>query len=57
MSLPSVYLIDASVYIFRAWFSIPDTMVDKNQNPVNAVYGYAQFLSQFLESVQPEFVA
>lgn len=52
-----IYLIDASIFIFRAWFSIPDTMVDKNQNPVNAVYGYAQFLSQFLESVQPEFVA
>lgn len=52
-----IYLIDASIFVFRAWFSIPDTMVDKNQNPVNAVYGYAQFLSQFLEAVQPEFVA
>jgi 5'-3' exonuclease len=52
-----IYLIDASIFIFRAWFSIPDTMVDKNQNPVNAVYGYARFLSEFLESVQPDFVA
>jgi hypothetical protein len=24
MNLPPVYLIDASVYIIRAWFSVPD---------------------------------
>ena len=51
------YLIDASIYIFRAWFSIPDSMTDSDSNPVNAVYGYARFLSDFLETVQPEFVA
>ena len=52
-----VYLIDASIFIFRAWFSIPDTMTDADKNPVNAVYGYARFLSDFIESVQPEHVA
>ncbi len=51
------YLIDASIYIFRAWFSIPDSMTDTDRNPVNAVYGYARFLSDFLEHVQPEFIA
>lgn len=51
------YLIDASIYIFRAWFSIPDSMTDTDRNPVNAVFGYARFLSDFLETVQPEFVA
>lgn len=51
------YLIDASIFIFRAWFSIPDSMTDANDNPVNAVYGYARFLSDFIESVQPEHVA
>lgn len=51
------YLIDASIYIFRAWFSIPDSMTDSESNPVNAVYGYARFLSDFLETVQPEYVA
>jgi 5'-3' exonuclease len=52
-----VYLIDASIFIFRAWFSIPDTMTDADDNPVNAVYGYARFLSDFIEAVQPEHVA
>ena len=51
------YLIDASIYIFRAWFSIPDSMTDKSRNPVNAVYGYARFLSEFVEKVRPDFIA
>jgi len=52
-----LYVVDASIFIFRAWFSIPDTMTDADDNPVNAVYGYARFLSDFIESVQPEHVA
>jgi len=52
-----IYLIDASVFVFRSWFSIPDDMVDADLNPVNAVYGFAGFLSGFLESVQPAYVA
>jgi len=52
-----MYLIDASIFVFRAWFSIPDSMTDANDNPVNAVYGYARFLSDFIEAVQPEHVA
>jgi len=50
------YLIDASIFIFRAWFSVPDTMTCPNDFPVNAVYGYTRFLSDFLESVQPDEV-
>ena len=49
-----LYLIDASVYVFRAWYSIPDDMRDPDGNPVNALYGYARFLGDFLEQVQPE---
>jgi DNA polymerase-1 len=51
------YLIDASIFIFRAWFSVPDTMTCPNNHPVNAVYGYTRFLSDFLETVQPDSVA
>lgn len=52
-----IYLIDASVFVFRAWFSIPDSMTDEQRNPVNAVYGFARFLGDFLEEIQPAFVA
>lgn len=51
------YLIDASVYVFRAWFSVPDDMIDGEGNPVNALYGYARFLGDFLEQVRPAHVA
>jgi 5'-3' exonuclease len=51
------YIIDASVYVFRAWFSIPDDMQDSDGNPVNALYGFARFLSDFLEHTKPEYVA
>ncbi len=51
------YLIDGSVYVFRAWFSMPDDMRDRDGNPVNAFYGYCRFLSDFLERVRPAHVA
>ena len=52
-----VYLIDASVYVFRAWFSVPDDMTDGDGNPVNALYGFTRFLADFLEYVSPDQVA
>lgn len=51
------YLIDGSVYVFRAWFSMPDDMVDHDGNPVNAFYGFCRFLGDFMERVKPEHVA
>ena len=51
------YLIDASVYVFRAYYSMPDDMVDEQGNPVNALYGFCRFLGDFLEQENPEHVA
>lgn len=51
------YLIDGSVYVFRAWFSMPDDMVDADGNPVNAFYGFCRFLGDFMERVEPAHVA
>ena len=51
------YLIDASVYIFRAYYSMPDDMVDGEGNPVNALYGFSRFLGDFMEQVTPEYIA
>jgi len=52
-----IYVIDASVYVFRAWFSIPDSMIDEESNPVNALYGFTRFLGDFLEEAKPDYVA
>lgn len=51
------YLIDASVYVFRAYYSMPEDMVDEQGNPVNALYGFCRFLGDFMENVTPEYVA
>lgn len=48
-----LYLIDASVYIFRAWFSIDPSLVDEAGNPANAVDGYGNFLLDFLQDADP----
>ena len=50
------YLIDASVYIFRAHYSMPDDMVDAEGNPINALYGFCRFLGDFMEQVRPQHI-
>jgi DNA polymerase-1 len=52
-----VYLVDASIYIFRAWFSLPDSIQDNKGRPVNAVYGYVHFLCQLIERQSPAYMA
>ncbi len=52
-----IYLVDASVYVFRAWFSIPDKMTGPHGYPVNALYGYMRFLGDLLEKTTPESMA
>lgn len=42
------WLLDASIYIFRAWFSLPDQWHTRGGKPLNAVYGYAGFLLDLL---------
>ena len=52
----TVYLLDASIYIFRAWFGYPDHYHDAAGRPVNAVYGYLRTLLSLLDRQQPEFM-
>lgn len=56
MSKPPVYLIDSSIYVFRAWFVMPDSITDRDDNPVNAVYGFTDFVYQFLSETRPEHI-
>ncbi len=51
-----VYLIDASVYVFRAFFSLPETMVNAHGAPINAIHGFAGFLAELKKRVGPESV-
>ena len=57
MTKPVVYLIDASIYIFRAWFSLPSELTNHEGQPVNAVYGFTRFLTEFVEKTNATHVA
>ena len=56
MSAP-VHLVDASLYVFRAWHSMPLELVDRAGHPVNAVHGFARFVLELLERHRPERIA
>ncbi len=49
----TIHLIDASPYIFRAYFSLPSSIVDPTGRSVNAVHGFAGFLLRYLAEEQP----
>ncbi|MES1950789.1 5'-3' exonuclease (including N-terminal domain of PolI) [Salinisphaera sp. S4-8] len=50
-------LVDASVYIFRAFHSLPSSLTGRDDQPLNAVYGYTTFLVQLLEADDDRQVA
>jgi 5'-3' exonuclease len=52
-----VYLVDASIYIFRAYYSLPDTLTNAEGEPINALHGFAGFLGNLLDEVRPEHLA
>ena len=52
-----VYLIDASIYIFRAYYSVPDNLFNDDGQPINALHGFAGFLAAFLDEVKPQHLA
>jgi len=56
-SRPTLYLVDASLYVFRAWHSMPDEFRDADGWPTNAVHGFARFLLELLERERPRHIA
>jgi 5'-3' exonuclease len=52
-----IYLIDASVYVFRSYHALPSDMVDRDGNPVHAVFGFARMLGDLLERARPRHIA
>lgn len=56
MSGKPLFLIDASLYVFRAWHSMPDEFTDADGCPVNAVHGFVRFLLELLERERPRHI-
>ncbi len=57
MNAPRLYLVDASIFVFRAWHSLPDDMRDAEGRPANAVQGFLRFLLELLERERPTHIA
>lgn len=54
---PTLYLVDASLYVFRAWHSMPDEFHDAQGWPTNAVHGFTRFLLELIERERPRHIA
>ena len=51
-----IWLVDSSIYVFRAWFTWPKSLKDKDGNCVNAVHGFLHFVYQLLSQEQPQHI-
>lgn len=52
-----LHLVDASYFIFRAYYSVAPDMTGRDGQAVNALYGYARFLGDLLEQARPVHAA
>lgn len=53
----TLYLVDASLYVFRAWHSMPNEFHDTEGWPTNAVHGFARFLLELIDRARPQNIA
>ena len=49
----TLYLVDSSIYVFRAWHTLPDSITSPEGHPLNALYGFADFLAQLTQQSKP----
>ncbi|MCB1754566.1 MAG: hypothetical protein KDJ38_03535, partial [Gammaproteobacteria bacterium] len=49
----TLYLIDSSIYVFRAWHMLPGSITSAAGEPANAVYGFSEFLLKLIETETP----
>jgi len=52
-----LYLVDCSIYIFRAWQTHSPSIINTHGEQANAVHGFTDTLAQILTDKQPEYMA
>ena len=52
-----VYVVDAMNYIFRAYYSLPDSITSPDGLLTNAVLGYLRTLLRIINERKPEYMA
>lgn len=53
----TVHLVDASPYVFRAFFSLPDSIRTPDGEPIHAAYGFASFLVKLITEEEVSHLA
>ncbi len=51
-----LYLIDSSIYIFKAWNALSSSITNSEGQVANATYGFSEFLLQLIEYEAPVFM-
>jgi DNA polymerase I len=54
---PPILLVDASIYVFRAWFTLPGSLLDTQGRPANAALGFVDFVHRLLVERAPSRIA
>ena len=54
---PRAYLIDSSIYIFRAWHVFDQRLTDGLGRPSNAAVGFSEFLWELIRRTRPRYLA
>ncbi|MBI4383288.1 MAG: DNA polymerase I [Nitrospinae bacterium] len=54
---PTLYLIDGSSYIFRAFYAIRQNLSNSKGLPTNALYGFVNMLLKVVRDERPDFLA
>lgn len=55
MQGPTLWLIDGSSYIYRAFYALPP-LTNKKGMPTGAIYGVIKMLKKLVETKQPEYI-
>lgn len=53
----TAWLIDSSIYVFKAWYTKPSDLTDIDGKPINAVVGFIDFVYRLLSMEKPELIA
>ena len=53
----SLYLIDGSSYIFRAFFAVRQSLSNSKGMPTNALYGFVNMLKKVVRERKPDYLA
>ncbi|MCA9484930.1 MAG: DNA polymerase I, partial [Nitrospina sp.] len=54
---PSLYLIDGSAYIFRAFYGVKHHLSNSKGTPTNALYGFTSMLMKVVREEKPDYLA